>query len=162
MITETNIVQATATDWPWINAHSEVVGGPNVVSQGVRYTLTDYPALLAISGSDNVGFVVYRADGPEWEVLAIVATRQWEGIGSKLISTVETLAAAANAKSIFLVTTNDNLPALQFYQRRGYELDRLVPNGFEAVRRLKNLGDEEILGHADIPIRDELRLSKAL
>ena len=53
--------------------------------------------------------------------------------------------------------TNDNLPALYFYQRRGYCVAEWIPNGAE--RHAKRAG---VLGFGGIPIRDEVRLEKLI
>ena len=53
-------------------------------------------------------------------------------------------------------TTNDNLPAMYFYQRRGYRLTDLVPNSVIAHTH------NEQAGFAGIPVRDEIRLEKRI
>ena len=40
-------------------------------------------------------------------------------------------------RRVWLVTTNDNLAALRFYQRRGFALAALHPRAIEVSRRLK-------------------------
>jgi len=52
--------------------------------------------------------------------------------------------------------TNDNLPALYFYQRRGYRLTDLVPGSVITHTR------EQHVGFAGVPVRDEIRLEKRL
>jgi len=54
------------------------------------------------------------------------------------------------------ITTNDNLPALRFYQKQGFRLIVLYPGAVEESRRLKP--SIPLAGHADIPIRDEIQL----
>jgi hypothetical protein len=55
-----------------------------------------------------------------------------------------------------VTTTNDNLPALYFYQRRGYRITGLVPGSV-----LAHTGGE-LVGFAGIPVRDEVQLEKLL
>jgi len=59
------------------------------------------------------------------------------------------------------VTTNDNVDALRFYQRRGFRLCRLSP---EAVDRSRRTVKPEIpaTGAYGIPLRDELELEMPL
>ena len=60
-----------------------------------------------------------------------------------------------------MLTTNDNLDALRFYQRRGFRLAELRPGAVDRAReRLK----PEIprTGEHGIPLRDELVLEMAL
>ena len=53
-------------------------------------------------------------------------------------------------------TTNDNLPALYFYQRRGYRMTALVPAGILAHTH------DALNGFGGIPVRDEVHLEKLL
>ena len=60
-------------------------------------------------------------------------------------------------KRIWLITTNDNLNALRFYQRRGFVLVALHRG--DATWARQHLKPEiPVLGLDDIPIRDELEL----
>jgi len=56
--------------------------------------------------------------------------------------------------------TNGNLGALRFYQRRGFRIAAVRPNGVAASRRLKP-GIPEV-GEYGIPIRDEIELELML
>ena len=56
-----------------------------------------------------------------------------------------------------VATTNDNLPTLYFYQRRGYYVTEWIPNGVAKYSKSTSLK-----GFAGIPIRDEVRLEKIL
>lgn len=82
------------------------------------------------------------------------------GIGSALLKEIEQIAIDNNCKKMRLITTNDNMRALQFYQKRGYCLTKLYPNAMEEVRKVKlNIPE---LGDNDIPLRDEIELEKQL
>jgi hypothetical protein len=59
-----------------------------------------------------------------------------------------------------LTTTNDNLTALRFYQRRGFRIAAVRPGAVAAARRLKPTIPE--LGEHGIPIRDEIELALTL
>ncbi len=61
---------------------------------------------------------------------------------------------------MFLITTNDNTPALRFYQRRGFRLVALRPGAIDAARRLKP--GIPAVGLDGIPLRDEIELEQAL
>lgn len=63
-------------------------------------------------------------------------------------------------KRIFLITTNDNLHALGFYQRRGFELVSINRNALSETRKLKpNL---PLTGMNNIPLWDEIELEMVL
>jgi hypothetical protein len=59
-----------------------------------------------------------------------------------------------------LVTTNNNLRALAFYQKRVFRLVRLVPGAVEQSRKLKPSIPQ--VDAAGLPIRDELHLELPL
>ena len=81
---------------------------------------------------------------------------QRTGVGSYLVAEAELLARRLNLVRLVVSTTNDNLPALYFYQRRGYRLTELVPGSVVAHTH------EQHPGFAGIPVRDEVRLEKTL
>ena len=56
------------------------------------------------------------------EILTLHATRQWAGAGSALVAAVRELAAGRGCRRLWVLTTNDNVDALRFYQRRGFRL----------------------------------------
>ena len=157
------IEETTASDWHWIESNSDPLGGPRVVSHGTLHTLREHNGLVAWEDNTRVGFAVYREiDDKEVELLAILATVQWRGIGSTLMTFVEELLREQGVKNLWLCTTNDNLSALQFYQTRGYRLKALRTNAFREVQRLKDLPEENVIGQHGIVIRDELTLAKDL
>jgi hypothetical protein len=55
-----------------------------------------------------------------------------------------------------LVTTNDNLNALRFYQKRGFVLVAVHRNALEVSRKLKP--EIPLVGMDSIPLRDEIEL----
>lgn len=72
------------------------------------------------------------------------------------IERVKALAPAQGCKRLFLSTTNDNLEALAFYQKRGFRLIRVCPNAVDEARRLKP--SIPLVAGNGIAIRDELEL----
>ena len=121
----------------------------------------DHPALLAESFGEIVGMLTYVPD-PGWEqceVLTVHATRQWQGVGTALIEAAERLAAEHGCARLWLITTNDNVDALRFYQRRGFQLAAVHRNAVDDSRsRLKP--EIPVAGAYGIPIRDEIELEK--
>jgi len=77
-----------------------------------------------------------------------------------LVDTVKEGAKAKGCRRLWLITTNDNLNALGFYQRRGFRLIALHPNALEASRKLKP--QISLKAANGIPIRDELELELEL
>lgn len=117
----------------------------------------DHPAVLAWSVGRLVGAATYVIDGDACEVLTLHAGVRFTGTGTALLEALKEFARDAGCRRLWVVTTNDNVDALRFYQRRGFRLAQLRPGAVDASRQeLK----PEIprLGAHDIPLRDELEL----
>lgn len=137
---------------------AEEWGGETMVSRGRLHRLADLDALIAWDGAARVGAATYHLDGGGVELTSINATRPGAGVGSALLTAIEQAAREAGAGRLWLITTNDNLDALRFYQRRGYRLTALHPSAVDEARTLKP--GIPPLGNHGIPLRDELELAK--
>ena len=154
---------ARADDSEWLAEASVQVGGPRVVSLGTLRVLADYPTLIAEADRERLGFATYRLEERSAELLAIASSTQWAGVGTALLAAVESAARSAGCTSVLLCTTNDNVDALRFYQRRGYRLEALHAGEFANVRRIKGVDETGgVEGQHQIVIRDELVLKKDL
>ena len=107
-----------------------------------------------------IGLVTYMFFEEICEIVSLDSKKENIGIGSALVKEVEKVARDNDCKKMRLITTNDNMRALQFYQKRGYCLTKLYPNAMEEVRKIKPNVPE--LGDNGIPLRDELELEKEL
>jgi GNAT superfamily N-acetyltransferase len=119
----------------------------------------DHPALLAERDGALAGVLTYLVGRDDCEILTLHAAEQWHGVGTALLEAVERIAAERGCRRLWLLTTNDNVDALRFYQRRGFRLARLNPGAVDDARaRLKP--ELPAVGEYGIPIRDELVLEK--
>ena len=107
-----------------------------------------------------IGLVTYTFFEDICEIVSLDSKRQNIGIESALLKEIEKIAMDNNCKKMRLITTNDNMTALQFYQKRGYCLTKLYPNAMEEVRKVKP--NVPAIGDNDIPLRDEIELEKQL
>ena len=121
---------------------------------------TKLDGFLLQEESTIIGLVTYTFFKDVCEIVSLDSKRENIGIGSALLKEVEKVAIDNNCKKMRLITTNDNMRALQFYQKRGYCLTKLYPNSMDEVRRVKPNVPE--LGDNDIPLRDEIELEKLL
>jgi GNAT superfamily N-acetyltransferase len=114
----------------------------------------DHPALIAERDGALTGVLTYVLEGDSCEILTLHVAEPWTGVGTALIDAVE-----RKARRLWLLTTNDNVDALRFYQRRGFRLAELRPGGVDDSRaRLKP--EIPTTGEYGIPIRDEIILEK--
>jgi GNAT superfamily N-acetyltransferase len=121
----------------------------------------EHPALIAESDGKLAGVLTYVIDRDECEILTLHTAEQWRGVGTALLESVERVAAEHGCRRLWLLTTNDNVDALRFYQRRGFRLAELNPGAIDVARaRLKPELPE--VGNYGIPIRDELVLDKEI
>ncbi|MCO1618675.1 GNAT family N-acetyltransferase [Micromonospora sp. CPM1] len=141
--------------------HEREWGGPIVVVHDTRYDLRDLPALVAVDdGGAFAGALVYRVDTDGLEVVSLAASTPGTGAGSALLAAAEEVAAAAGAGRLWLVTTNDNLGALRFYQRRGLRIVAVDAGAVDRARAVKPTIPH--VGADGIPLHDELRLARHL
>ena len=80
--------------------------------------------------------------------------REREGVGTALLRAVQEEATPAGCRRAWLVTTNDNLDAVRFYQRRGWEWIAFHRDAITEGRRLKP--ELPQIGDNGIEIRHEL------
>ena len=135
-------------------------GGEFVVAHGVVYHPDTLDGFIAIDSDEWVGELTYAVLGTECEIVSLDSLREGQGIGTKLIDAAVEAARKRNCTRVFLITTNDNLHALGFYQRRGFELAKIHRHALEETRRLKP--SVPLIGMNNIPLRDELELEMLL
>jgi len=135
-------------------------GSTLVIAHGAEYDLTVLPTLVAEHAGELVGVLTYDVAGDALEVVTIDAIDRRRGVGSALIAAAIDEARRRECRRVWLVTTNDNLDALRFYQRRGLRIVGVTPDSIEHARRLKPAIPD--IGEYGIPIRDELTLELVL
>ena len=121
---------------------------------------TKLDGFLLQEDNNIIGLVTYTFFGDICEIVTLDSKRENIGIGTALVKKIEKIAIDNNCKKMRLITTNDNMRALQFYQKRGYCLTKLYPNAMEEVRKAKP--NVPMIGDNDIPLRDEIELEKNL
>jgi GNAT superfamily N-acetyltransferase len=160
-----NLRHARAADRPAVAAFLAGRGSARVARRGELLHPLDHPALLAEDrpGGRLLGVLTYVVDRDRaWcEVLTLHSAEQWRGVGTALLRLAEQVAAEEGCRRLWLITTNDNVDALRFYQRRGFRLAALHRGAVDDSRaRLKP--EIPTVGNHGIPLRDELELDKDL
>ena len=123
----------------------------------------DHPAFLAESAAGALLAMLTYVPAQDWqqcEILTLHADQQGHGAGTALIEAVGQLARRQGCARLWLITTNDNLNAIGFYQRRGMRLVAVHPGAVDEARRLKP--SIPLIGAGGIPIRDELEFELEL
>ncbi|HEY1485140.1 MAG TPA: GNAT family N-acetyltransferase [Micromonosporaceae bacterium] len=136
-------------------------GEPRAAANGRLYDLTALPSLVAAADDGTiVGVLTYEIDAQDIEVVSIDASRPHQGIGGALLHAAGDIGRSLGLSRLWLVTTNDNLDALRFYQRRGLRIVGVRPGAVRASRRVKP--SIPMIGAYGIEIRDEIVLARSL
>jgi GNAT superfamily N-acetyltransferase len=117
----------------------------------------DYPALVAEDGGRIVGVLTYIPAADGCEILTLHAATQWSGTGTALVDALVALAREKGCCRLWVVTTNDNVGAMRFYQRRGFRLEAVHAGAVDEARRTLKPDIPE-RGYHGITIRDEIEL----
>ena len=156
-----NIRRLTVEDLPRLREYWRKHWGDDfVVAHGVIYRPETLNGFLAIEDDEWVGEITYSVSGDECEIVSLDSLRQGHGIGTKLMDAAVDEARTRSCRRVFLITTNDNLHALGFYQRRGFDLVRIHRHALDETRKLKP--GIPLIGMNHIPLRDEIELELML
>lgn len=134
-------------------------GSERLVLRDTLYDITSFDGFVAERAGQPAGVVTYLVTGGECEIMTLDAIDQFRGTGTALVDRVKAEAKRQGCRRLTVTTTNDNLDALRFYQRRGFRLEAVDPGAVDRGRRLKP--EIPLVGMHGIPIRDELRLAMA-
>ena len=150
-----------ADDRDWIG---EVMrtrwGGTSIAVDGRLLDVLTLPAFIAEEEGRRYGLATCEFRGDECEVVSLDALEQYRGIGTALLEAVAAAGRERGIRQLIVMTTNDNVDALRFYQRRGFTIRRVRPNAIEESRQLKQT--IPATGNYGIPIRDEIELVHSL
>ncbi|MDM5227370.1 GNAT family N-acetyltransferase [Cytobacillus sp. NJ13] len=136
-------------------------GSPEMVTSSGIYDCSALDGFALVDeGEKIIGLITYLIKGNECEIISLDSLEEGKGIGTSLVQKVENLAIKKNCKIVKLITTNDNLLALKFYQKRGFILSKIILNAVEKARTVKP--EIPLIGYDGIPIRDEIELIKVL
>lgn len=137
-------------------------GSPIVVSRGASHDVATLRGFVALreDAHEPIGLATYHVAGDACELVTLGTLVEGIGAGTALIDAVRVQAQAAGCRRLWLITTNDNTPAIRFYQKRGFRLVAVYPDAVTESRRLKPA--IPLLGEDGIPIRDELEFELVL
>jgi peroxiredoxin/N-acetylglutamate synthase-like GNAT family acetyltransferase len=151
----------TVADLPWVREElTRHWLGTAISSRDVSFQADTLPALVAETRGHMVGLLTHQPASDEWEVITLSAAGEGRGTGAALLAHAADLARAAGAERIFLTTSNDNLNALGFYQKRGWRLVAIHRGAMDRARVAKP--GIPAVGMNGIPMHDEIELELRL
>ncbi len=156
-----SIQPLTARDRDWLaQLIADHWGSSMIVSRGVIHYAETLPGFVAVLQDERIGLVTYHLHGDACEIVSLDSMRAGIGVGTALIEAVRDVASRVGCSRLWLITSNDNLHALGFYQKRGFHLVAVHRNAIERSRKLKP--QIPLIGEHGIPIRDEIELELSL
>jgi ribosomal protein S18 acetylase RimI-like enzyme len=132
-------------------------GSTEVVSRGKIHQADTCPGFIATYDGEGMGLLTYRIEGKECEIVTLNSLERGIGVGTSLITAVTNVAGNKSCRRIWLITSNDNMDAVMFYQKRGFRLVAIHRDAItEARKKLKP--EIPLYGMESIPIRDEIEM----
>jgi GNAT superfamily N-acetyltransferase len=149
------------SDEAWARKRLTERWGPGVASTSGFHDAALLDGLVAELEGRPVGLLTYRIADGECEAVTVDNYASVGGVGTALLEAVADLARSRGCRRVWLLTTNDNLSALRFYQRRGWDLVRLH---HDAVNEWRRTVKPQIVEHGldGIPIAHALELELRL
>jgi len=135
-------------------------GGEEMISRGIVYRPEQLEGFIIDDGKEWVGLITFVINRNECEVTSLNSLLEGKGIGTRLIAQMIDEARKRKCKRLFLITTNDNLHALGFYQKRGFEIVAVYRGAVNESRKRKPT--IPLVGMDGIPLRDEIELEVRL
>jgi len=130
-----------------------------IVVHGEKFEAGKLPALIAGERNGLATYQIRRANDIVFaELITLDAMTPKKGIGTALIEALIAKLRAEGVGVLRVTTTNDNLNALRFYQRRGFRITAVRPGAVDEARRTKP--SIPIIGEYSIHIHDEIELER--
>jgi GNAT superfamily N-acetyltransferase len=131
-----------------------------MVVRGELVDMTILDGFVTYEGEKIIGLVTYKINGIECEIMSLDSMVEKQGIGTALVNKVIETARENKCTKIKLITTNDNINALRFYQKLGFDMTKLYHNALDISRKLKP--SIPLLGEFGIPLKHEIEFEMDL
>jgi GNAT superfamily N-acetyltransferase len=137
-------------DRPWLRELVDSLWGLPVVSVSGAHDAPAYRGYVAELDDERAGAATYQLNDGSCELLTLNSLRPGAGVGTALFEAVRVAADAQHAR-LWLITTDDNTRARQFYEHRGMHVHAVHRDFVDVVRRHKP--------DADLTFRDALEFT---
>ena len=135
-------------------------GAPVIVARGRKHDPIKLSGFVAEEDGRLLGAVTFLREEDEVEIITLDSAEENRGVGTALLAAVAARAKEQGVWRLCLVTTNDNIRAIRFYQKRGWNLCGFYRDAATAARKLKP--QIPLTGEDGIPIRHEIEFELRL
>ena len=132
----------------------------DMVVRGEVFDMTILDGFVAVESEKIIGLVTYEIISNECEIMSLDSLKEEQGIGTALVNRVIEVATKEKCIKIKLITTNDNINAIRFYQKRGFDMVHIYHNALEIARKIKP--SIPMIGEFNIPIKHEIEFEMNL
>ena len=131
-----------------------------MIIRGKEIDMTKVDGFYFRDGKTIIGLITYIVYNNTLEITSLDSLQENQGIGSELVETVIHEAKEKKFQKIVLITTNDNINAIRFYQKRGFDMVHLFRNALDISRKLKP--EIPLIGENSIPLRHEIEFELSI
>lgn len=135
-------------------------GGEPLIIRSKKYYPSKLDGIFATKDNQTIGFLFYDIQNTSCEIVVFEVFDKFKGIGTQLLEKLKIIAKEKSCARIYLMTTNDSLDALRFYQRRGFHICGIHIDSIKESRKIKPV--IPMIGDYGIPLRDEIDLELIL
>jgi len=154
--------QAAGQDREWMKEVFEREWGADlIVAKKHCYTSAEVDGFLAEDAGKRIGLITFFRHGDEVEIVSLNSFEEKKGVGSAMIEAVVNWGRTHGARKVTVITSNDNLFVLGFYQRRDFHLVHVYPDAITETRKRYKPGIP-LIGDNKIPLRDEIEFARVL
>lgn len=132
----------------------------NMIVRGEVVDMTILDGFAIYENETIIGLVTYEINSNECEIMSLDSLKEKEGIGTTLVNKVIEIATKVKCTKIKLITTNDNINAIRFYQKRGFDMVCIYHNALDISRKIKP--SIQMIGEFNIPLKHEIEFEMNL
>lgn len=143
-----------------VNLIIENWGSPIIVTKGQTHHVDRLPGYVMMEDDRIIGLITYDIKDDQCEIVSLDSFEENKGIGSSLLNKVIEKSQEVDCRRVWFITTNDNTRAINFYQRRAFDICALHLNAVMESRKIKP--EIPLFGYNNIPILHEIEFEKIL
>lgn len=148
------------SDKEWMKKVMIASWGLEIVIASKPFNTLEIPGFIAELDGKPSGVVTFDIAGGKCEIVSLNSLEKAKGIGTALLNKIIEFAKEKHCTSVWMVTSNDNIDALRFYQKRGFRITKIYPNAIDEARKLKP--QIPLIGDYGIPMKDAIELEYLL